>query len=160
MHRNVTAIYRTHQVADLVRRRLLELGVADRHIHVIPDREEALPASGDRDDRRFSDRLHDLHLPDEDLRTYQHSVRRGDYVVSVEIDDDSKLALTQEVMRRPEEETYAYDSRSAEFRNEGLIARSDARAPLPEDARGERDPDHVDPYTRGYRRRGPLDVDY
>ncbi len=39
MHRNVTAIYRTHAVADLVRRELSEIGIAHRHILVIPDRE-------------------------------------------------------------------------------------------------------------------------
>ena len=158
MHRNVTAIYRTHQVADLVRQRLIEVGISARHIWVIPDHDEAVGASKDRDESRYFDQLHDLHLPDEDLRTYQQSVRQGDYIVSVDLDDDDKLAPVQEAMRRPEGETYAFDSRSDEFRDEELIARADARQSLPEDYRGERDPDHVDPYTRGYRRRGPLDI--
>ena len=160
MHRNVTAIYRTYQVADLVRQRLQELGIASRHIHIIPDREESVAAGGYRDDRALSDRLHDLHLPDEDLRTYQQSVRRGDYVVSVDLDNDDQLARVQEVMRRPEDETYEFERRSAEFRDEELIARSEPREPLSPNYRGENDPDYVDPYTRGYRRRGPLDAGY
>lgn len=158
MHRNVTAIYRTYAVADLVRQRLHELGISDRHVRVIPDRDEAVGASGHRDDDRYVDQLHDLQLPDDDLRTYQHSVRRGDYVVSVEIDDDDKLGPVQEAMRRPEAETYDFDRRSAEFRDEAMIARSGPERSLADDYLAEPDPDYVDPYTRGYRRRGPLDV--
>lgn len=158
MHRNVTAIYRTYPVADLVRQRLNELGISDRHIRVIPDREEVVGTSGYRDGTAYSDQLHDLHLPDEDLRTYQHSVRRGDYVVSVDLDDDSKLAGVQEAMRRPEAETYDLEQRAAEFREEALVARSEPGRTISDDFRGVRDPDYVDPYTRGYRRRGPLDT--
>lgn len=49
------------------------------------------------------DRLHDLHLPEEDTRIYQEAIRNGDVVVSVEVGDDADLARIQEVMRRPEE---------------------------------------------------------
>jgi hypothetical protein len=160
MHRNVTAIYRTHATAELVRERLRELGISDRHIHVVPDRDEPVAAGGYREDRSYTDRLHDLHLPDDDLRTYQQSVRRGDHVVSVELDDDTLLARVQEAMRRPEEETYDFERRSQEFSNEELIARSEARGTPAEEARGERDPDYADAYTRGYRRRGPLGTGY
>lgn len=156
MHRNVTAIYRTYQVADLVRQRLTDLGVSHRHIRVIPDRDEAVGTEGYRDDGRHIDALHDLHLPDNDLRTYQQSVRNGDYVVSAEVDENTDIAPIQEAMRRPETETYDYDTRAAQFRDEALIARSQPGADPDPNRRGEPDPDHADPYTRSYRRGGPL----
>ena len=40
------------------------------------------------DRERYMDDLHDLHLPDDDVRTYQHSVRSGDHVVSANVDED------------------------------------------------------------------------
>ena len=88
MNRNVTAVYRTYSVADLVRRELESMGISRANIHVIPDTGDAVGTTGYRDDRRWMDQLHDLHLPEEDVRTYQHSVRRGDYVVSSNVDDE------------------------------------------------------------------------
>ena len=71
-----------------MRQELDELGVSSGDIHVIPDRDIPVGANGHRADDRYSDKLHDLHLPDEDLTTYQQSGRRGDYVVSGEVDED------------------------------------------------------------------------
>src|SRR5690606_19103025 len=131
MHRNVTAISRTREVAERVRQGLEDIGVPARDIHVIPEpgyertgrgpaaagtgatasgpaagtgagiAPTGTPAAGHEHplhhanpleagadgDAALSDRLYDLHLPDEDLRTYQHAVRQGDYVVSAEVDD-------------------------------------------------------------------------
>lgn len=42
-------------------------------------------------------------LPQDDTRTYQQAIRNGDYIVSVEVDEDTDLVRIQEVMRRPEE---------------------------------------------------------
>jgi hypothetical protein len=159
MHKNVTAVYRTHAIADLVRRELSELGLSSGHIRVVPDRDEPAGADGRRGDDKYSDQLHDLHLPDEDLRTYQQCVRRGDYVVSAEVDDDH-LPRAKEIMRRPEEESYHLDRRAGEFEGETLDPHSDpaGRRTNP-DWPGERDPDHTDPYTRSYTRKARLDRD-
>ena len=157
MHRNVTAIYRTHAVADLVRRELAELGLAHGSVHVIPDRDEPVGAEGRRTDDRHMDALHDLHLPDDDLRTYQNSVRRGDHVVSAEVDEEN-VGRVQEIMRRPEEEAYNLDTREAEFRNEQLHPHSaGAGRTLDERRLGRRDPAHTDPYSRTYHRDERLD---
>lgn len=152
MHRNVTAIYRTHATADLVRRELNELGISHGRIHVIPDRDEAVGATGERDDHRYMDQIHDLHLPDADVRTYQHSVRRGDYVVSAEVDEEH-LSRVQEIMRRPEAEAHELSARDHEFRHAepyghslGTERRTNAAWV------GRRDTTHDDPYTRTYER--------
>lgn len=158
MYRNVTAIYRNYATADLVRRELNELGISAGNVHVVPDTEEAVDSSGYRDDQRYLDQLHGLHLPDEDLRTYQQSVRRGDYVVSVEVDDDSDdMTRVQAIMRRPEDELHNLDLRDTEFGNEPPIPYTAREGDaVNEDWRGRRDSDYTDPYTRSYLRNAPL----
>ena len=152
MDRNVTAVYRTYAVADLVRRELEQLGISRGHIHVIPDSADRLEVGQHREDRRWTDELHDLHLPDDDLRTYQQCVRRGDYVVSANVDSDS-VRRVQEIMRRPEDEAYNLDPRSDEFRDEIVIVHSDtSRAARDPRLVGRRDTEHNDPYVRAYRR--------
>lgn len=157
MDRNVTAVYRTYAVADLVRRELEQLGISSRHLHVIPDSEDRVEGSRYREDRRWTDALYDLHLPDEDLRTYQQCVRRGDYVVSANVDNDS-VRRVQEIMRRPEAEAYyKLDSRSDEFRDETVIAHSDsARGARDPRLVGRRDTEHTDPFVRAYKRDASL----
>jgi hypothetical protein len=155
MYRNVTAIYRTHEVADMVRRGLADLGVSSSRIHVVPDRDEPVGGEGYRDDNRYIDELSALHLPDDDLRTYQQSVRRGDYVVSVEVDADD-VPRVQEVMRRPEAESYNLDTRDQEFRDETLIAPTPMGTAAEPGWLGRRDTTTTDPYTRAYERDQPL----
>ena len=154
MDRNVTAIYRTYAVADLVRRELETLGISRASIHVIPDREDVVGTSGYRDDQRWTDLLHDLELPDEDVRTYQHSVRRGDYVVSANVDDDW-VERVQEIMRRPEAEAYDLDARTDEFRDEAIIPRGDVTRERDPRLVRRRDTAYTDPYVRSYRRDTP-----
>ena len=155
MNRNVTAIYRTHAVADLVRRELEAEGISRSHIHVIPDHDRAV-GTADADSGRYNDEIHDLHLPDNDARTYQSSIRQGDYVVSVNADDD-RVERIQAIMRRPEAEAYNLDTRDTDFADQELVAYSDASRGAADPAmRGERDAAHTDPSLRSYRRRSAL----
>jgi len=94
MQRAVTAIYRTADLADLVRQEVEQLGIAGHNVTVL---------SGTGGTSGSTDRLHDLGLPEEDVRTYQQALQNGDYVVSVEVDDDAHLGQVQEIMRRPED---------------------------------------------------------
>ncbi len=124
MYRNVTAVYRTYAVADLVRKELHDLGIQSGHVRMVPDSDLGTAAGGtDRDDRydRHVDALHDLHLPEDDVRTYQNCVRRGDYVVSAEVDED-QVTRVQQIMRRPEDEAYNLDTRADEFSDEFVRA--------------------------------------
>lgn len=156
MHRNVTAIYRNYATADLVRRELSELGISPGYIHVIPDRDDPVGTDGRRSDDRYSDELHDLHLPDEDLRTYQNSVRNGDYVVSAEVDEE-QVGRVHGIMSRPEDEAHNLDQRSAEFEGADLdpYSRPGDRA-MNDDWIARRDRGHADPYTRSYTRNARL----
>ena len=215
MHRNVTAIYRTREVAELVRRALEDIGVPARDIHIVPDPAGDTPAArahapggdrtttgtgagaaprgttaaardpggisgtgpagaavpqhpaagehplhnagyleqGSRDaEVRNLDRLHELHLPEEDVRTYQHCVRRGDYVVSAEV-DDAKVEKVKAVMRRPETEAHDIEHRASEFRNEDIMAHSAGEGHmLNEEWRARRLAAGDDRYTRTYER--------
>lgn len=99
MHRNVTAISRTCAIGDLVRRELSDVGISSGDIHFIPDRDDPGGAVGRREDNK-SGRLHDLHLPEDDVRPYQHSVRRGDCMVSAEA-EDIQVGRVKSIMSRP-----------------------------------------------------------
>ncbi len=101
MQRAITAIYPSADVAELVRRDLEQLGIGGHDITILPDLGGSTGFSGDA-----MDRLRGLGLPDQDARTYQQALQNGDYVVSVEVDDDDNLSRVQEIMRRPED---AYD---------------------------------------------------
>ena len=129
MQRAVTAIYRTHAVADLVRNELADLGISRGHIHVVPDRDETLEAGTTRENDTYNDDLHGLHLPDDEMRTYQQAVRRGDYVVSANVDDndDTLLDRVMEVMRRPED-AYDIDALDEEYRDAEYVPASTAGA--------------------------------
>lgn len=152
MHRNVTAIYRTHQVAALVRQELEQEGISPSAVHVVPDRDAPVGDGGSRDDNRFYDQLSDLQLPDADLKTYQHSVRNGDYVVSADV-DDSVVPRVREIMRRPEEEARNFAARDEEYSAETIVPHSTAMGTMrrPE-LSWEHDPAEEDPYLRSYRR--------
>lgn len=118
MARVVTAIYRTHATATLVRDEIAALGVSRGDIHVLPDRAEGFEPGTERDVASFNDELHRLDLPQDDLRGYQEALRRGDHVVSVELSDDQHLDRVLEVMRHPEAhdlDTLDAESRGAEY---------------------------------------------
>ena len=188
MHRAITAIYRTRDVAHLVRAELERLGLAQHHVSVIHKEERGAASSGDDASGDYGapegvtpavstpggaflgvppgagmgmgmsmggamampayqdtdpaladalDELHDLHLPEEDTRTYQEAIRNGDYVVSVEVNEDADIAHIQEVMRRPEDahdlDAFETSTRQADFAprrrppregaSEGMLAR-------------------------------------
>lgn len=106
------------------------------------------------------DRLYDLHLPEEDLRTYQHAIQQGDYLVSAEVEEDRQLDRVKEVMRRPEAELHNIEHRALEFRNHDLIAHSTgkARHGLSEESRARRlTPGTEDEFARIYERNHRLD---
>lgn len=211
MTRNVTAVYRTHATADLVRRELEGLGISRGYIHVLPDdaRSGSASATGAADvasgtapagtgsaplttglspadtgttpagggtvaagagtapagttehahegvpHATLMDAVDDLYLPDDDTRTYKHSLQRGDHVVSVEASDD-QVARVLAIMRRPEAEAHNLDTSDEEFRTAEDFPRREGYV-ADETRLGRRDPEMVDPYTRSYERGTGLD---
>ena len=153
----VTAIYPDHASAELVRQHLLDIGVDRDDIWVIPDRAITVEAGRYRDPADYAEDLHALHLPDSDLYTYQHAVRRGDHVVSTEV-DEAKVERVKEIMRHPESAPYEFASRSSEFRDEARIPYAGERAALEEDWRARPLSAQDDPYARTYERKRRLEA--
>ncbi len=120
MNRAITAIYRTYATAQQVRDAITDAGVSSSYVDIIPDTDDQLEAGTYRNDEVLDD-LHDLHLPEDDVRTYQQAVRRGDYVVSANVDDDD-VERVMEAMRRPEDEMYDIDRTEDEFRSADYVA--------------------------------------
>ena len=101
---NVTALYRRFASADRVREALRSEGIEIARVHVIPDRVSGVDDA--RDFRLYDSILADLDLPEEDRRTYQEAIRRGDFVVSVTV-DSAEVPRVEEIMRHPEGEALA-----------------------------------------------------
>jgi hypothetical protein len=156
MQRAVTAIYRTYSVADLVRSELKDLGISSYNVTIVPDSDtSATGSTRDLGDQAY-DKLHDLHLPESDIRTYQQAVRNGDYVVSVNVDDEAHIERVKEIMRRPED---AHDINSLDTKYASEVYKP-RRDPLTEgyDERhiGRRESTEDSPYTRSYSREQPI----
>jgi hypothetical protein len=101
MQRAVTAVYPTELSALEVREELVRLGIPDGHITMIPETTSDAATAGRRDAADHQDRLDRLGLPEGDTRTYLQAVRNGDFVVSVEVDDDERLDRVKQIMRNP-----------------------------------------------------------
>ena len=111
MTKHITAIYRTHAIAQEVKRTIEGLGIGGHHVTIVPDDPTALTPGTHRDDHHVS-RIDALNLPDDDQRTYKRAVREGNYVVSVKVDDDDHIARLEDAMRHPEHgiDIDAYDT--------------------------------------------------
>jgi hypothetical protein len=117
MHRNVTAIYRTHAIADKVRREVEALGISKGHTHVIPDNADDVPAGSHRDEGSYRSDLDHLGLPEGERHSYEHALRRGDHVVSVRVNkgDEAHLDRITDIMRHPE--AHDFEQLDTEFRD-------------------------------------------
>ena len=89
MSNTITAIYRDVETAYLVRDRLTELGISDRHVHVVG--EAGREAEVDT-----------LHLPADEAATYKQAVRQGHALVSADV-EDAHIDAAAEAMRHPEQ---------------------------------------------------------
>ena len=89
MSNTITAIYRTVETAYIVRDRLTELGISDRHVHIVG--EAGREAEVDT-----------LHLPTDEAATYKEAIRQGHAVVSAEV-EDAHIDAAAEAMRHPEQ---------------------------------------------------------
>ena len=160
MQHAVTAIYRTSDAADLVRTELERLGITRSHITVLPERQTVPDTTNpSRSTRSVQeslhdtfDRLHDLHLSENDVRIYQHAIRNGDYVVSASVNNDADLDGVEQIMSRPEH-AYSFDDLGTAYQDADYVAR---RQPLTHgfDERmvGQREDSQMSPFTRRYRR--------
>ena len=97
--KHVTALYRSHGAATRVRDEIVAAGVEAGAVRIIP---ENAPQPGVQHGTKGDmEALHDLGLPEDDVRTYQHAVRNGDTVVTAHVDDE-QAELAQAAMRDPD----------------------------------------------------------
>lgn len=118
--KTVSAIYRTHEIASRVRDDVVRLGVSESDVRVVPDDPNPLDAGTTRDDAAMMEGLHDYGLSEDDVRTYQHSVRNGDYVVIARMHDEH-VEAAQGIMRDPDHALNEDELRSR-YADEQLIA--------------------------------------
>lgn len=111
MLRNVTALYRSRATVELLRDELQGIGVSGGDIRVVPDEAEELGHSGLGSEPQPIAPLHDLGLPDEDVRVYEDRVRGGDVLVSVRVDEDQAPEV-ERIMRSPENFAHMHEPRA------------------------------------------------
>src|SRR5215203_3747503 len=89
MTRTVTALFDSRSDAEAARERLISSGVQDVQIH---DQSSAgATTSGEystHENRGFWAELKSVFLPDEDRHTYEEGVRRGNAVLTAQVDED------------------------------------------------------------------------
>jgi hypothetical protein len=108
MRRNVTALYRSHATVDLLCEELRAVGVDRTDIKVVPTPTEGLGQAGLGSDPQPIPALHDLELPQDDVRAYEDRVRGGDVLVSVQV-DEAMVGSVEEIMRSPENFAHLHD---------------------------------------------------
>lgn len=160
----VTAIYRSLSVANQVRDELEHVGIGREWITVLPStrivpdttnpsRSTTLEQDSLRD---AIDQLHDLHLPEDDTRTYQQALRQGSYVVSAAVEEDADIGRIEEIMRRPQD-AHDLDELGTLYLGADYMARRQPPAEgFDEQMVGRRDDNQRSPYTRTYQRNAPL----
>lgn len=111
MRRNVTALYRSHETVELLRRELEEIGLSPVDIRVVPDAVDGLDVVGLGSPPQPIPSLHELDLPSEDVRAYEDRVRQGDTLVSVSVDED-QAGRVEAIMRSPENFAHLHQPRA------------------------------------------------
>lgn len=115
----VTAIYRSHAMARLVRNELERAGIGRDRITVLPgarivsndaEADDSAPTPDSIEDALL--RLEDLPLPDSDAGAVREALRNGGFLVCVSLADESDLDQVTELMDRPGE-AYGEDQSDA-----------------------------------------------
>lgn len=127
-YRYVTALYRSHAAAELVRQELMAIGAAHGDIHVIPETTASAQTAGLAD---WGGELRTLDLPPADIEEYERNLQHGDVLVSARVGVDL-APQAEEVMRRPGEFAHMHGDPMEAYR-------ASRRAERPADADRERD---------------------
>lgn len=146
MRRNVTALYRSHATVDLLCEELRSIGVDHDDIKVVPDPTEGLGQAGLGSDPQPIPALHDLELPQDDVRAYEDRVRGGDVLVSVQV-DEALVGQVEEIMRSPENFAHLHDHaatgtvrREALYHEDGVVRSASLERGGRDEVRGDPSP--------------------
>lgn len=101
MEQTISALYRDHDIADLVRHKLTDAGLSAGDISLIPD--EANHSRNESGRQDYENQISKLSLPKNDTRTFVEAVNGGDHLVSVRADDSNHdIRRIREIMENPE----------------------------------------------------------
>jgi uncharacterized protein (TIGR02271 family) len=150
MSHTITAIYRTAETAELVRQKVGEVGVSERHVHVFGGTDHA-------------DDIDTLHLPSDEASTYKQALRQGHHVVSAEV-EDAQIDPTAEAMRHPEQgvDIDAYETEyrgSPDYAAAGTATEGETTVPVAEErlAVGKRATERGSAHVRTYVQEVPVE---
>jgi uncharacterized protein (TIGR02271 family) len=116
--RTITAFFDNRRDADEAVERLVQAGIPRSGINVVAGAQGSQAASVSREGEGFGfwEALKDLFLPDEDRATYAEGLRRGGFVVTVQV-EPAQYERAIDIL--DDEGTVDLDERAAGWRREG-----------------------------------------
>lgn len=120
MSRTITALFDDRSDAEATRDRLSQAGVAadDVHIHDRSSDGYREAARSTQDDRGFWASIRNVFLPDPDRHLYEEGVRRGGYLLTADLDDET---VADAVRILEAANTVDIDARAESWRASGWI---------------------------------------
>lgn len=115
MSRTITALFDSRDDAEAGAQRLHQAGIDADHVRV-HDQSSNTEASGGQEGHGFWSSIKNALLPDEDRHTYEEGVRRGGFLVTADVDEDS---VDEAVRVLEEADSIDLDERAQSWRSEG-----------------------------------------
>lgn len=122
MTRTVTALFDTREDAEAGRNRLTADGVDASNVHIHDQSSEGYKSEGystattDQQGRGIWASVKNALVPDEDRHTYEEGIRRGGYLLTADVDENS---VDRAVAALEESKSIDIDHRAGEWRNQG-----------------------------------------
>ena len=149
--RTLIALYKTIDAAEITRRRLIDLGLAEAQVSISGEERAGSTADYPPENGGFFQALKDLFLPDRDLYTYDAGLRRGAKMVSAHV-PGQLVDQVREIMER--EDPLDIDMGETDWRSAGLGDYGTRRSDADEREREvrHRDQERSTPRVRSYMR--------
>jgi uncharacterized protein (TIGR02271 family) len=115
-------MYETRAEAEATQRKLEQLGIIDTDDNAVHDKDSpgfSHDAYSSRDDRGLWAGTKGAFLPDEDRHTYEEGIRRGHYLLTVNVDDE-KAEQAHDILENSN--AVNIDERASQWRQEGWTA--------------------------------------
>lgn len=118
MTRTITALFDDRSDAEAAQERLRQSRVDADHIRIHDKTSEGYSETGrsTHEERGIWASIKNVFLPDEDRHTYEEGVRRGGYLLTVDVDND---AVADAVRVLEEANTVDIDERAGSWRSSG-----------------------------------------
>ena len=114
--RHVTAFFDDRSAAERAIEKLVSRGIPRDQIRLVPGYDRARSETEPTEVKSFWESLADLFMPDEDRYTYAEGLRRGGYLISATVNEDTYQPALDIL---DDEGTINMDEREAAWRSEG-----------------------------------------